>query len=85
MIYRYTGDGSHYPGVPARDLSAEDVAALRPEQQADVRSGHIYRAEAADQAEPAAPPDAAPAPDQPPAGEYVVEPPAEGEPHEGEG
>ena len=80
MLYRYTGDGAHYPGVPARDLTAEEVAALSTEQQADVRSGHIYRAEEGDQ--PAAPavPDAAPEPAESPAGEYVIEPPAEGEP-----
>jgi hypothetical protein len=81
MLYRYIGDGAHYPGVPARALSAEEVAALSPEQQADVYSGHAYRAEDDAPAEEVAP-TPEPAPAEPPAGEYVVEPPAEGQtPH----
>ena len=71
MIYRYIGDGAHYPGIPARDLSAEEAAALSPEQQADVYSGHVYRAE--EEAEQAAP--AAPVEEAPPAGEFAVAPP----------
>ena len=78
MIYRYIGGGAHYPGVPARDLDDADMAALSPEQQADVRSGHAYRAEDDAPAEDVAP-TPEPAPAEPPAGEYVVEPPAEGQ------
>lgn len=31
VIYRYVGDGSWLPGVPARDLTSEEIAALEAE------------------------------------------------------
>lgn len=70
-MYRYLGAGGEcYPGVPARDLSAEEVAALDPERRQDVRSGKLYRAEA-DAASEAALPE--------PAGEFAYAPPTAAE------
>ncbi len=43
MVYaRYTGNGEFYNGIPARDLSAEEYAALSEEQKALVDSGRVY-------------------------------------------
>lgn len=42
--YRYTGDGAFLPGIPARDLTDEDVQALTPEQRAEVEASAIYEA-----------------------------------------
>ncbi len=39
---RYTGAGRFYDGVPARDLSPEEYAALSEEQRRLVDSGVIY-------------------------------------------
>jgi hypothetical protein len=42
--YRYTGDGGSYlSGVPARDLTEEDVALLSTEQKAAVRTSDLYK------------------------------------------
>jgi len=41
--YRYTGDGTTYlEGVPARDLTDEDVALLSAEQVAAVDASPLY-------------------------------------------
>lgn len=45
-MYRYLGIGEHYEGVPARDLSAADVARLDDAQRALVAASPLYRAEA---------------------------------------
>lgn len=42
LRFKYTGDGSYLPGIPARDLSDEDIEALTPEQRADVAAATIY-------------------------------------------
>jgi hypothetical protein len=43
FVATYRGDGRFYPGVPARDLTAEDVARLKPDaiaaMQADMKLG----------------------------------------------
>lgn len=45
MTYRYVGEhGSYLDGVPARDLTDEDMAALPPEKAAQVRHSPIYEA-----------------------------------------
>lgn len=41
---RYVGDGSGFiPGVPLRDLTADEWQAMDPVVQASVRSSGIYR------------------------------------------
>lgn len=41
---RYTGkDGAHHSGIPARDLTDDDWAALDAEQQAIVATSPAYR------------------------------------------
>lgn len=42
IAYRYTGRGEFYQGIPARDLTAAEVAALTDEQRAAVASGRLY-------------------------------------------
>lgn len=43
IVYRYQGQPSeHFHGVPARDLTADDVAALSDEQRAAVEQGTLY-------------------------------------------
>lgn len=43
--YRYTGDGTTFlEGVPARDLTAEDVGLLSEEQVAAVEASDLYEA-----------------------------------------
>lgn len=44
-MWRYTGDGEYYEGVPARDLDDDEVAALTEEQHAAVMSGRLYQRE----------------------------------------
>ena len=42
-VYTFTGQpGEHYNGVPARDLTEEDVAALTDEQRALLDEGTLY-------------------------------------------
>lgn len=43
IVYRYTGPG-HFPGVPAKDLTAARFARLTHRQRRDVEAGTIYRA-----------------------------------------
>ncbi|MCY4122544.1 MAG: hypothetical protein OXG72_16660 [Acidobacteria bacterium] len=40
--YRYTGDGDYIPGIPARDLTAEDVEQLAPRLLSDVNASPLY-------------------------------------------
>jgi hypothetical protein len=40
--YRYIGDGAYLPGIPARDLTDEDLAELTEEQRAAVAASAIY-------------------------------------------
>jgi hypothetical protein len=43
--YRYTGDGTAFlEGVPARDLTDEDVELLTEEQVAAVEASDLYEA-----------------------------------------
>ena len=42
--YRYVGDGQYLPGIPARDLTDEDVAALDDARRAEVAAAAIYEA-----------------------------------------
>jgi hypothetical protein len=43
--YRYTGDGTSFlEGIPARDLTEEDVAALDDVQRAAVEASDLYEA-----------------------------------------
>lgn len=41
-MYRYIGQNEYYTGVPARDLTADDMAALSDEQRDLVLTGHLY-------------------------------------------
>jgi hypothetical protein len=41
--FKYIGDG-YLPGIPARDLTDEDIEALTPEQRKDVKAAAIYEA-----------------------------------------
>lgn len=44
-VYKYQGtDTEHYVGVPARDLTEEEFAALDEQQQFNVTEGKLYRA-----------------------------------------
>lgn len=43
-MYKYVGGGEHYQGIPARDLSAEEFAALEKDQQATVKASKLYEA-----------------------------------------
>lgn len=44
-MYTYVGTaGAHHQGIPARDLSAEEFAALDKDQQATVKASKIYEA-----------------------------------------
>jgi hypothetical protein len=48
VAYSYVGPG-HFPGVPARDLTHEDVAALEAGPRADLEGDKvIYRVQQAD-------------------------------------
>ena len=42
MKFRYIGNGEFYEGVPARDLTDEDYAALTDEQCRQVDTGRLY-------------------------------------------
>lgn len=43
--YLYLGDGSEFHfGIPARDLTDEEYAALSPEEQATVKASRLYQA-----------------------------------------
>ena len=42
--FSYKGDGSFLPGIPSRDLTDDDLAALTPEQRADVDASTLYEA-----------------------------------------
>lgn len=42
IVVRYVGDGAFYNGVPARDLTEADLAALSDEQRAAVETDVIY-------------------------------------------
>lgn len=54
-MWQYIGTGGEfYSGVPARDLTAEEFAALAPDQQAAVQSGRLYRKASAKKHDPPA-------------------------------
>ena len=42
-VYTYTGDGAYISGIPARDLTAEDVNALPDHLKAALAESAIYR------------------------------------------
>lgn len=42
--YRYRGQGTYYTGIPARDLTDEDMAALSDEERTIVATSSIYQA-----------------------------------------
>jgi hypothetical protein len=42
VLYRFIAPGQYYVGIPARDLTEEDYAALAPEQQALVAAEKLY-------------------------------------------
>lgn len=41
--YVYIGQGEHYSGIPARDLTADDVERLNEMQLAMVQTGVLYQ------------------------------------------
>jgi hypothetical protein len=44
IVYRYTGrDGEHHSGIPARDLTADEIAALAAPLRALLAASPIYR------------------------------------------
>lgn len=47
MTVKYTGDGAYFPGVPARDLTDEEFAALPEAQQQALLNSGLYTQEAA--------------------------------------
>lgn len=51
-IARYHGSGEFYPGIPARDLSAEEVEALAVADRALVERGTLYTIEAVEPPKP---------------------------------
>lgn len=66
--YQYLQTGEFYQGVPARDLTDEDFAALTPEaQEAVANSASVYRAVSTKEAKALAKEAAAAAPDPAPA------------------
>jgi hypothetical protein len=47
IVLHYTGDGTSYiPGVPQRDLTAEDVAAIPPDALQEAKASSLYEAPA---------------------------------------
>lgn len=53
--YRFVGEAGQYlEGVPARDLTQEDVDALTDEQRAAVEASPLYEAPGGGEAEPPA-------------------------------
>lgn len=42
--YKYAGAGEYHGGIPARDLTAEEFAALDKDQQATVKASTLYEA-----------------------------------------
>jgi hypothetical protein len=43
IVLHYTGDGTSYiPGVPQRDLTAEDVAAIPPDALQEAKASGLY-------------------------------------------
>lgn len=51
MGYRYVGHGEYCNGIPARDLSDDDVKALSKDNQAVVATSTLYEVAKAQQAE----------------------------------
>jgi hypothetical protein len=42
-VFKYVGDGTYLQGVPARDLSKDDVDQLSDDQKADVAKSGLYK------------------------------------------
>lgn len=55
MTVKYTGNGAYFHGVPARDLTDDEFAALPEAQQAALLRSGIYEREDAQEAEAPAP------------------------------
>lgn len=43
VIYKYDGSGDYVQGIPARDLTKDDVDALSDEQKADLSKSRLYK------------------------------------------
>jgi len=43
VIYKYDGSGTYLHGVPARDLTKDDVDALSDEQKAELSKSGLYK------------------------------------------
>lgn len=41
--YRYVGNGDHFTGIPARDLTKEEFEALSDEQKVNVTKSGAYK------------------------------------------
>lgn len=41
--YKYVGNGDSFVGIPARDLTADDVAQLTDEQRETVKKSGLYK------------------------------------------
>lgn len=80
IVYRYQGGGVYFQGVPARDLTDADLAALDDEQRAAIAHSPLYVAagEEAPQSDPIETALDAGAPEAPAATDEPAEPPAEG-------
>jgi hypothetical protein len=42
-VFKYVGDGTYLQGVPARDLTKEDVEQLSDDQKADMTKSGLYK------------------------------------------
>ena len=48
MTVKYTGDGAYFQGVPARDLTEDEFAALPETQQTALLTSGLYERETQD-------------------------------------
>jgi hypothetical protein len=42
-VYEYVGDGAYHSGIPARDLTEDDLAVLEPEHKEMLDNSSLYR------------------------------------------
>lgn len=54
--YKYIGSGEFYSGIPMRDLTEEEFAALDADQQTAVTTGGLYQPTAKPKPQQEAPP-----------------------------
>jgi hypothetical protein len=42
VVYRYVGNGDHFAGIPARDLTKDDLSGLSDEDKKNVTKSGVY-------------------------------------------